>query len=63
VLRIVLFRRAEPIVATNDGLCLLRDHAGMGGGKVRLTRRGNIVVAALMVAGFIMVSYFESVGV
>jgi hypothetical protein len=30
---------------------------------MRLTRRGNIVVALLMVAGFVMVSYVESVGV
>jgi hypothetical protein len=30
--------------------------------SVRLTRRGNILVALLMVAGFIMVSYLESVG-
>jgi hypothetical protein len=32
------------------------------GDGVRLTRRGNILVAMLLVAGFITVNYLESVG-
>jgi hypothetical protein len=58
VLRIVLFRRAEPIVAAYDGLCRLWCELGMEGGGVKLTPLGGIVVVlgfilALGVAGWI----------
>ena len=49
-------------MATVHDVRRLRRIIGMEGGSVRLTQRGNILVAMLLVAGFITVNYLESVG-